>query len=623
MNQEILNLIQSNPQAMQAVGEAIQEIMNDEDVSPEAVDQLTQIVERTLQNPGLYPQTRMAMIESNLIDADDLPEQFDEVLLTVLLIALKVVQSQLQAGNTPRFARGGLNQIARMGRYGDTMLAHISPEEARMLRARGGSGTINPMTGLPEFWSLKKAFKKIVKAVAPVLPIVLSVVAPGIGTAIGSALGATGTASSMLGSAAIGGLTSAATGGNVLQGAIGGALGAGAGGALGGAIGDATGMALSDTAKNVIGSSLAGGATSALTGGDVTSGLVQGAIGGYTGSTIGDAAKGVSGGLGAGLQTAGQQFGNALTMGSTPQEALAQGALAGLAKGMTYNNKPLYDIAPKSGLGLQTPADLAVQGLQSGEFSTTDGSALGTGIAKPQASLSLDQGWTPGTATDIYSVGQGAPSGSSAEGIQGSPLNAIAAQTSAAMPTPNAAAGTANKGFSLGTAANMLPLLSLFSAAETPEQVQQVVAQMTPEQQEYFNRPMRTWNWDTLSAAAKIQGLPIGSYIARNWDKVGGGMYDNPVDEAPKQLARGGALNRLARGGGSGRDDTIDAKLSDGEYVMDAETVALLGDGSTTAGARRLDQMRAKIREHKGKSMARGKFSANAKSPLAYLKESA
>lgn len=633
MNQEILNLIQSNPQAMQAVGEAIQEIMNDEDVSPEAVDQLTQIVESTLQNPGLYPQTRMAMIESNLIDADDLPEQFDEVLLTVLLIALKVVQSQLQAGNTPRFARGGLNQIARMGRYGDTMLAHISPEEARMLRARGGSGTINPNTGLPEFWSLKKAFKKIVKAVAPVLPIVLSVVAPGIGTAIGSALGATGTAASMLGSAAIGGLTSAATGGNVLQGAIGGALGAGAGGALGSAIGDATGMALSDTAKNVIGSSLIGGAQSAATGGDFLTGAVQGGVGGYAGSTLSNAASGVGGQLGTGLQTAGQQFGNALTMGATPTQALTAGALSGLAAGLTAPApKSPYDITPADtgGLGLKAPSDLAVEGLKAPALNTASVPEMGLGM-----DYSLTGGQTPtfkGPETMAVDYSLTAPTAQTASaqpelgtGIQTSPLNTIAAQTAATTPGVKGTVGDApaNKGFSLGTAANMLPLLSLFSAAETPEQVQQVVAQMTPEQQEYFNRPMRTWNWDTLSAAAKIQGLPIGSYIARNWDKVGGGMYDNPVEEAPKQLARGGALNRLARGGGSGRDDTIDAKLSDGEYVMDAETVALLGDGSTTAGARRLDQMRAKIREHKGKSMARGKFSANAKSPLAYLKESA
>jgi hypothetical protein len=56
---------------------------------------------------------------------------------------------------------------------------------------------------------------------------------------------------------------------------------------------------------------------------------------------------------------------------------------------------------------------------------------------------------------------------------------------------------------------------------------------------------------------------------------------------------------------------------------MDAETVALLGDGSTREGARRLDDMRSKLRAHKGKVLARGEFSPNAKSPLSYLKEAA
>jgi hypothetical protein len=31
------------------------------------------------------------------------------------------------------------------------MLAHITPKEAALLKRRGGSGTINPDTGLPEF----------------------------------------------------------------------------------------------------------------------------------------------------------------------------------------------------------------------------------------------------------------------------------------------------------------------------------------------------------------------------------------------------------------------------------------------------------------------------------------
>lgn len=41
--------------------------------------------------------------------------------------------------------------LRQMGRGPDTMLAHITPEEAQMLLEAGGSGRLNPMTGLPEF----------------------------------------------------------------------------------------------------------------------------------------------------------------------------------------------------------------------------------------------------------------------------------------------------------------------------------------------------------------------------------------------------------------------------------------------------------------------------------------
>lgn len=85
----------------------------------------------------------------------------------------------------------------------------------------------------------------------------------------------------------------------------------------------------------------------------------------------------------------------------------------------------------------------------------------------------------------------------------------------------------------------------------------------------------------------------------------------------PEKFAKGGFA---VRGIGSGRDDKIPARLSDGEYVIDAETVALLGDGSSDAGAKRLDAFRANIRKHKGKKLARGEFSVNAKKPEAYLK---
>ena len=44
-----------------------------------------------------------------------------------------------------------LNIAKHLGRGNDTILAHINPREAALLKAHGGSGKINPNTGLPEF----------------------------------------------------------------------------------------------------------------------------------------------------------------------------------------------------------------------------------------------------------------------------------------------------------------------------------------------------------------------------------------------------------------------------------------------------------------------------------------
>lgn len=103
------------------------------------------------------------------------------------------------------------------------------------------------------------------------------------------------------------------------------------------------------------------------------------------------------------------------------------------------------------------------------------------------------------------------------------------------------------------------------------------------------------------------------------------------MQPSPLQQARGGGIgfgyngggspSELVRGPGSGRSDDIPAQLSDGEYIMDAETVALLGDGSTDEGARRLDELRKRLRMHKGKQLSKGKFSSAAKKPEQYLGE--
>ena len=55
----------------------------------------------------------------------------------------------------PKMSNMDMSSIAeslrQQGRGRDTILAHITPQEAAMLKRRGGRGSINPMTGLPEF----------------------------------------------------------------------------------------------------------------------------------------------------------------------------------------------------------------------------------------------------------------------------------------------------------------------------------------------------------------------------------------------------------------------------------------------------------------------------------------
>ena len=71
-------------------------------------------------------------------------------------------------------------------------------------------------------------------------------------------------------------------------------------------------------------------------------------------------------------------------------------------------------------------------------------------------------------------------------------------------------------------------------------------------------------------------------------------------------------------GKGDGQSDDIPAWLADGEYVIDAETVAQLGNGSTKAGSDLLDRFREEIRDHK-RSAKNDNIPPPSKSPMQYL----
>jgi len=49
--------------------------------------------------------------------------------------------------------------LQAQGQRGDSILAHINPKEAALLQKMGGAGTPNPVTGLPEFFSIEPGYE--------------------------------------------------------------------------------------------------------------------------------------------------------------------------------------------------------------------------------------------------------------------------------------------------------------------------------------------------------------------------------------------------------------------------------------------------------------------------------
>lgn len=242
--------------------------------------------------------------------------------------------------------------------------------------------------------------------------------------------------------------------------------------------------------------------------------------------------------------------------------------------------------------------------------------------------------------------GMGAAGAGAAEGAGAAGLTELGVEGSALLPGEVAQTGLTEPGFlnQLGSAAssgveglkglaseyltpgNMLkyglPVLGVLGASGN-KQAAATAPQMSESQKAYFNKSTTPWDWEAIRAAASRAGMPVSSFVSRNWNRMNSGEFNQQQPAAPVKLAQGGGLGmmqRLAQGSADGREDNIDAKLSPGEFVMDAETVSMLGNGNNAAGAQKLDQMREALRRHKGQALSQGKFSADAKSPLEYMK---
>jgi hypothetical protein len=165
-NEMLIAAEQADPIAVAEFRRELEEM----EIPPEVLALLNSMVDEVLSDPANYAAIRARYMAQG-VDEELLPEAFDAQLFGALQVALDQLRAPGTMAPPQNFAKGGVASLRPMaqamadaGRNGDTMVAHISPIEAQILRRIGGSGTTNPTTGMPEFF-LKKLFKKIGKTI--------------------------------------------------------------------------------------------------------------------------------------------------------------------------------------------------------------------------------------------------------------------------------------------------------------------------------------------------------------------------------------------------------------------------------------------------------------------------
>lgn len=319
----------TSPEGGQAMDVATDQVMENVDqLSDKQLDSLITLLQMMNDKPEMYKEILRRMIEGGNIQEGDFPAEYDsDFIATLSGLLLNAQHRREQSKGAPSgqgigalptqmpeapqgFARGGIAEAVRMvaskGRGGDTMLAHINPQEARMLKAMGGSGVINPNTGLREFdfWDdvrgvgdkIGDFVKGVGDAVGDVIRPVVNVAKEIVKSPVGRIL-ATVALATFLGPAGMGYIASTAVaagvasagvtlvaGGSLKEALISGAtayFGA-PGGPISSAVGTALGTGASSVATAGITGAIAGTGAGLLQGKDlkesVQQGLVQGAI---------------------------------------------------------------------------------------------------------------------------------------------------------------------------------------------------------------------------------------------------------------------------------------------------------------------------------------------------------
>lgn len=122
MEMQINQFANQRPQEMAQIKQAIEQALQSGELTPQELNMAVQLATVAAQNPQMYPNVRQFAIQQGIATEQDLPQQYDQGLVFVLLLAARAAQQTMGgapagAGMTiPSMATGGkVPQSAKPG----------------------------------------------------------------------------------------------------------------------------------------------------------------------------------------------------------------------------------------------------------------------------------------------------------------------------------------------------------------------------------------------------------------------------------------------------------------------------------------------------------------------------
>jgi hypothetical protein len=106
-----------HPQQVAQIRQAMMSAMQSGELDQQELNMVVQLATVALQNPEMYPNVRNFAIQQGIATEQDLPQQYDQGLVFVLLLAARAVQADLGGQNmmqsgSPQMAGGGVPSMA-------------------------------------------------------------------------------------------------------------------------------------------------------------------------------------------------------------------------------------------------------------------------------------------------------------------------------------------------------------------------------------------------------------------------------------------------------------------------------------------------------------------------------